>query len=522
MGNFRLIRAFAAGTTALALLTACGGSDVQEAANGAPDAAAQSAGGAGSDAPGAAAGTDATAAAAGAPGTTTTTASTGTGAAAGAATDTAKNSTGGAAKQNSTATTSAGKNRTATAGSASAVEQLVASHPIFGGSAACKPATLSEIPLGNVSTFSGVLGELLSPVRPALETFVASQNACGGLNGHRIKLYFEDDQSDPSTAIAKVQGMIQQQKVLAFVGNIQPLSIDAVLPTINKYKIPMIGGDLVSNTWFTNPLLFPQGSSPGAVAYGYLLGATSYFKKTNVGDIWCIEVPRACEQIDRAFKELAPTVGATVKKSIQASITAPSYVQQCLDFKGAKVDALALITDAATMTRMARSCEQVGYYPNLMPTPLGVGNEKQFLNGNKWLGNSYVAMNYFPWFATDTPAQKYFHASIQKYNPGFDMGGAASTGWSSGAMLVAAAAQLSPTNPTTADLLNGLWQFKGQKWTELGGLNGPRTFVENGMPKVPYCLFAGISNADNTGWAKSVSKAVCTDKLAPSDPQNSK
>jgi hypothetical protein len=89
-------------------------------------------------------------------------------------------------------------------------------------------------------------------------------------------------------------------------------------------------------------------------------------------------------------------------------------------------------------------------------------------------------------------------------------------------LLVAAAAQLSTTNPTTADLLKGLWAFQGQKWTELGGLNGPRTFQQDGLPKVPYCLFAGISNSDNTGWAKAVSKAVCTDKIAPSDPQKNR
>ena len=105
-----------------------------------------------------------------------------------------------------------------------------------------------------------MLGELFSPVPPALETFVASQNACGGLNGHKIKLYIDDDQGDPATAASKVQQMIQNKKVLAFVGNIQVLTVDAVVPIIKKFGIPIIGGDLTNNTWFTNPLMFPQGS----------------------------------------------------------------------------------------------------------------------------------------------------------------------------------------------------------------------------------------------------------------------
>ncbi len=499
-----------AGGTAVMLLAGCGGSPIEEAATptGAESVAASDTTGAVavSAGPGAAQPRVAT-------GTTPASPETATGATGPKGTGT----TGGSGAAASPSKPTGGK---AAVGTVSAVEGLVASHPIFGGTGACKPATLSEIPIGNVSTLSGVIGETVAPVRSALEIFVASQNACGGLNGHKIKLYIEDDQGDPSTASSKVQGLIQSKKVLALVGNIQVLTIDAVIPVVKRFGIPLIGGDLASNTWFTNPLLFPQGTAPAAVAYGYLQGATRYFKKTNVGDMWCLEIPRGCEQNDRAFKELAPQFGATVKKSIQASITSPSYVQQCLDFKSSGVEALALLVDAPTMVRLARSCEQVGYFPNIMPTPLGVGNQKQFLNGNKWLGNAYMPLNYFPWFASETPAQKYWQAAARKYNPGADMGTMSSAGWTAGALLVAAAAELSPTAPTSADLLKGLYTFKGQKWTGLGGLSGPRTFTEGSIPRVPYCLFSAISNASNTGWQSAVATPQCTDTLAPSDPQN--
>ena len=401
----------------------------------------------------------------------------------------------------------------------SGAEALVANHPIFGGNAPCKPATLSPVNIGNVSTLSGVLGELFSPVRSALETFAASQNACGGLNGHRINLFIDDDQGDPATASSKVQEMIQTKKILAFVGNIQLLTVDAVVPIIKRYGVPILGSDLTNNPWFTNPLMFPQGSNVQSMAYGYIDAALNHFGKKNIGEVWCIEVPRACEQMDRAFQELAPMMGATVKKTIQVSITAPSYVQQCLDLKNAGVEALGLSFDAASQHRLARSCTQVGYFPDVMPYPLGVGNEKQFLQGNKWLGDAYVSMNHFPWFASNTPAERYWQASVKKFNPGFTSGGTAAMGWASGALLVAASAGLSAENPTTQQLLDTLWTFKGQKWTTLGGLTPPLTFVKDGNPRVPYCLYAAISNADNTGWAKAVSKPVCSDILAPSDPQ---
>ena len=508
----RLLASAAASVLALAMLAGCGGSDVSSA-EGPGDAQVETGADTGADTGGVTApdgsvpqapGTDTATAA---PGATT---APGGGVAPGAGSGGTKPGKPGAPAK------PGGGSSGATGGTA--VETLIATHPIFGGTAACKPATLSEIAVGNVSTLSGVLGENFSPVRPALETYVAAQNACGGLNGHRIKLYVEDDQGDPSTASTKVQGLIQK-KIIAFLGNIQVLTIDAVAPVINRSGVPIIGGDLTNNTWFTNPLIFPQGSPPQAISYGYLQAAKDHFKVKKVSDIWCIEVPRACEQIDRAFKELGPEMGMEVAKTVQVSITAPSYVQQCLDLKNQGVEAVALTIDAASQNRIARSCSQVGWNPKVMPYPLGVGNEKQFLQGNKWLGNSYIPMNHFPWFANNTPAEKFFQASVKKYNPGFVSGGAAALGWTAGALLTAAAAELPAQNPTSADLLKVLYSFKGQKFTQLGGLSGPLTFRQGSSPKVPYCLYGGIANAEATGWAQAISKPTCSSVVAPSDPQ---
>ncbi len=428
-------------------------------------------------------------------------------------------------KGSGSAGAAAGSSQKGAGGGASAVGALeravadtVATQPIFGGRAVCRPATLAEVRIGNVSTLSGILGELFKPARSALDTFVASQNACGGLNGHRIKLFISDDQGDPSTAISKVQELILKKKVLAFVGNIQVLTVDAISPVIKRFGIPVLGSDMTSDTWTTNPLLFPQASNVQAGGFGYVVGARDYFKVKKVGIVYCIEVPRACEAGRLALEELAPRFGIDVVKQLQVSLTAPSYVQQCLDFQSAGVEALAMSIDAASMTRLARSCTQVGFFPKVLPYPLGVGNEKQFF-GNSWLGNAHIGINSFPWMGNSTPAEKYWQASIRTFNPGFDSGGAASLAWASGALLVAASAGLSAENPTTQQLLDALYTFKGQKFTELGGLAGPRTFVKDGLPKMPYCLWSAVSNAENTGWAKVVSKPTCTDIIAPSDPQ---
>lgn len=91
-----------------------------------------------------------------------------------------------------------------------------------------------------------------------------------------------------------------------------------------------------------------------------------------------------------------------------------------------------------------------------------------------------------------------------------------------GALLVAASANLSPTAPTTHQFLDTLWQFQGQKFTELGGLSGPKWFAKDKFPRVPYCIFAAVANANNDGWTDVVDKPVCTSIIAPSDSMNQK
>lgn len=515
-----------AGFTALALVAGCGGSSVTDPAAGGDSSAVQTGPDTVTD-PGTAT-TDTTGQApAAADAATGTGTATDAGAGAAPGTTTTSEAAGDGTAANSRASGKAGNKpatgNTAVGGAASglAVEKLVASHPMFGGNAPCRPATLSEVPIGNVSTLSGVLGELFAPVVNSLNVFVAATNACGGLNGHKIKLYFDDDQGDPSTASTKVQNMISSKKILAFVGNIQVLTVDAVAPIIKRTGIPIIGSDVTNSTWFTNPLMFPQGAPQQSIAYGFAYGATQHFKVKNLGLFYCIEVPRSCLDTANALKDLAPKLGAVLKVSSQVSLTQPSFVQQCLEMKNAGVEAVALNMDAASMKRIARSCEQVGFFPKTMGHPLGVGNEKQFL-GSKWLGNSYVPLNVFGWMANSTPAEKYYQSMVRKYDPGFDTGGAASIGWTSAAMLMAASANISPENPTTQQILDTLWQFKGQKFTELGGLTGPRTFGKDQNPKVPYCLFAAVSKDDGTGWKSVTSKPNCTNIVAATDPQAQK
>jgi branched-chain amino acid transport system substrate-binding protein len=368
--------------------------------------------------------------------------------------------------------------------------------PILGGNGACTQATGSPVTLGNVSTLSGILGLLFSPVVPSLQAFNKAINACGGLNGHPVKLIIGDDQGDPATAVTIANQQIQNSHILAFLGNIQVLTIDGMTSLVNSSHIPIIGGDITNDTWYSSPYIFPQGSAPESISADYLNIMFNTFHAKKIADLYCLEVPKACTQIDAAFKQDAQKAGNPAAATIQVSITAPSYTSQCLALQQAGVDAVSLTVDAPTQTRIARSCSSVGYHPHYVPYPLGVGNEQEFL-GHPELANSPVPLQTFPWMGNATPAQQYFQKSMSQYAAGAIKGYAGSLGWTAGALLVAATRNL-PANPTTNDILSGLYSIKGN---DLGGLTAPLTFQKGQNPVEPFCYFTANSNSTNSGWA---------------------
>jgi branched-chain amino acid transport system substrate-binding protein len=415
---------------------------------------------------------------------------------------------------------------TQSSGQQTGIAGLMKQQAIFGGTQACKPATGSAIPIGNVSTLSGLLGEQFAPVQPALKMFIQSQNACGGIAGHPIDFHIADGQDDPATSVTVAGRMIEQYHVVAFMGNIMPFTIDAFAKFANSKGVPVIGGDLTTNVWFTDPYVFPEGAPPQAEGAGWAQQAKA-LGLHKVGIVYCIEVPQACTVIDKSFTESAQKLGLQVVYNGQGSFTQPDFTPQCLAAKQSGAEAFVPVLDAPGANRFARDCKKVGYTPQFMIYALGVGNEKQFF-GVAELGNAYVPLNSFPWMAgagafPGNPAMQYWQKIVTRYNPGFASGGAASLGWQSGALLVAAATaspSISPSKPvTTANLLDGLWQFRGQDWTTLGGLAPPLAFGKDKTPTVPYCTFAATSNANNTAWAKVDTAIKCSDFRVPSDPQ---
>ncbi|MBU0514789.1 MAG: ABC transporter substrate-binding protein [Proteobacteria bacterium] len=112
----------------------------------------------------------------------------------------------------------------------------VAIFMVAGGSAIAK----KPYKIGAVLSITGYAGAFGSGQRDAVVALVAKINKAGGINGHPVKLYVIDDQSQPTTANIAVVKLIKDHGVHAIIGSTLTNSCMAMIPTIQKYGIPNI------------------------------------------------------------------------------------------------------------------------------------------------------------------------------------------------------------------------------------------------------------------------------------------
>jgi branched-chain amino acid transport system substrate-binding protein len=265
--------------------------------------------------------------------------------------------------------------------------------------------------------------------------------------------------------------------------------------------VPLVGGDGTNAAWFANPNMFFAGTTfkyvaIGAARYAVQLG------KPKVGFLYCGEAS-PCRDAYNAVRtpQAQSQFGYQLVYSAQVSLTQPDFTSECLAAKSAGVQALQLGMDANSVSRVARSCSQQGYRPQYITASLAVIND---IASDPNVDGMVASVATFPWMANDLPAEHDYWSAIQQYDPGLPLSAAGSEAWVSGLLLKAASANL-PANPTSADILQGLWTIKGN---DFGGLSPPVTF-NRGQPAADAPCYYAIRVQGLKWIAPSGSKPQC-------------
>jgi branched-chain amino acid transport system substrate-binding protein len=325
-------------------------------------------------------------------------------------------------------------------------------------------------------------------------------NSKGGLNGHPIAVSTVDDGSDPARHRAALQDLVEKTGVVAFVGNVSVFGMQqGSIDYLTGKRVPVVGGDRLNESWYSSPMLFPQASAGTAILWTQMVDvAVTVGKGTKVGFISCQEL-QMCRDALTHWPGYARQNGLDPVYSAQVSLTQPNFTAECLAAQRAGVKVLQVGMDNNSTRRIASNCAQQGFKPvfSLVGASLDMPNEPG-------LDQALFTSEVFPWVADDTPAAQEFRQVMAAQAPNLPLSFDLASGWVAAKLLEKAAARIGD-NPTSAEVLEGLWALQGDN---LGGLTGPLTFARDQKAPPLFCLW--VMRIEAKRWAAPQgSRAVC-------------
>jgi branched-chain amino acid transport system substrate-binding protein len=122
----------------------------------------------------------------------------------------------------------------------------------------------NEIPIGVYGSLTGTTATFGISCKQGIELFMDNVNQTGGIAGTKLRILVEDDQSKPEEAATAVQKLIDQDGVIAVLGEVASSRSMAAAPICQQASVPMISpsstnpkvtelGDYISRVCYIDP-----------------------------------------------------------------------------------------------------------------------------------------------------------------------------------------------------------------------------------------------------------------------------
>ena len=334
--------------------------------------------------------------------------------------------------------------------------------------------TGSPIKIGLISTLSGPQassGDQGAVVAPAWAKWV---NAHGGINGHPVQIFSEDDGGDPVKAQAAEKKLVDADNVIALVVATDTLIGVYDADAISK-GVAVVGGTSNGPDWFQKAGMFAPTTDVISGVIDQMVVAKQVGKATHFASLYCSEVA-ACASAITLQKAQAGKFGINFS-SEPVSSTAASYTAQCLQLQQSGADFVQLNIAAAAGAKLIQDCQAQSYNPTWGTSEQAIGKELLAVKGATMYGPAYV----FP-SAASSPAVKTFTDAMTQYAASDNWReGSASYTWV-GLQLVSKALASAGANPTRKAVIAGLNSIKDD---DLGGLIPNKVTFTAGKP-IPF------------------------------------
>jgi ABC-type branched-subunit amino acid transport system substrate-binding protein len=94
--------------------------------------------------------------------------------------------------------------------------------------------------IGNTMAITGPGSGTYGPMKDALDIYFKQLNARGGINGHPVKIVFEDNAAQPSKAAAQAKKLITQDKVVLLMLSSLSSTYAPVIQVSKRNKVPIL------------------------------------------------------------------------------------------------------------------------------------------------------------------------------------------------------------------------------------------------------------------------------------------
>jgi branched-chain amino acid transport system substrate-binding protein len=313
--------------------------------------------------------------------------------------------------------------------------------------------------------------------------WAADVNARGGLAGHPVKLIVADDGGDPNKALSIVRRMVEEDKVLAFYSEFGPTTIQAALPYLEQKQIPVVGGCNCFQGAAESPMVFQVGTgSKYGLAWEHLLPFKAYAPDQKKASLqYCREAP-TCKTMADDIRKLAPEAGIQIVHEAQTTLTQPDYTAEVLAARNAGANLLILATESFSAIRTIRSAHRQDWHP-LVATQHSAVDMRFISDGGADVDGVLLGAGIVSW---DSPKMADYRAAMNRYAPGGVLANISQYAYMAGKLLEKMAASW-PAEPTTADVVKGLYALKGET---LGGTIPPLAYKEGvGHDSSNLCVF---------------------------------
>ena len=330
------------------------------------------------------------------------------------------------------------------------------------------------VKVGNISSIAG-LGGVFSGFQAGVKGYFDYYNANGGIDGTKVELTAIDDAADPGKAAAAARKLVQQDKVLAIVGQAS-LADAATAKYFGAQGIPVLGGWATSSAYHkpnTNMFVSLEGPNPPYCP----LWSSNLAKAEGVKSMAFIaqDFPAATKDADCRITA-AKNVGVTVAgPRIDVALTAADYRPAVQRAMKTGADAIYFSTGTDGQLKGIQAGEQLGFKGKYIATqPAGL--EQGLAKMASALDNRVLTSGFSLLPSDPDSTNAAFKKGMAQFQPKFKDEITAVSGWAAGKLFADA------LKAAGADQKAIISWASQQKDYAFGGRQGPVDYTLGSTP----------------------------------------